>query len=60
MVDVREFMSHLPAVLHQQGMELIPVTLEVLPPYYSRTKQLAASRKHQCAIRHHMCSCMRA
>jgi ERCC4-type nuclease len=30
-VDVREFMSHLPAVLHQQGMELIPVTLEVLP-----------------------------
>lgn len=29
-VDVREFMSHLPAVLHQQGMELIPVTLEVL------------------------------
>lgn len=29
MVDVREFMSHLPAVLHQQGLELIPVTLEV-------------------------------
>lgn len=42
-VDVREFMSHLPAVLHQQGMELIPVTLEVMPPYYSRTEQLAAS-----------------
>ncbi|MEW5305380.1 MAG: hypothetical protein WDW36_007923 [Sanguina aurantia] len=28
-VDVREFMSSLPAVLHQQGFELIPVTLEV-------------------------------
>ena len=31
-VDVREFMSHLPAVLHQQGLELVPVTLEVPPP----------------------------
>lgn len=28
-VDVREFMSHLPAVLHQQGLEIVPVTLEV-------------------------------
>ncbi|MEW5320262.1 MAG: hypothetical protein WDW38_011346 [Sanguina aurantia] len=28
-VDVREFMSSLPAVLHQQGFELVPVTLEV-------------------------------
>jgi len=28
-VDVREFMSHLPAVLHQQGFEVVPVTLEV-------------------------------
>ena len=28
-VDVREFMSHLPAVLHQQGFEIVPVTLEV-------------------------------
>jgi hypothetical protein len=27
-VDVREFMSSLPAVLHQQGMEVVPVTLE--------------------------------
>ena len=27
-VDVREFMSPLPAVLHQQGLEVIPVTLE--------------------------------
>lgn len=30
-VDVREFMSNLPAVLHQQGLELVPVTLEVSP-----------------------------
>ena len=30
-VDVREFMSHLPAVLHQQGFEVVPVTLEVRP-----------------------------
>lgn len=28
-VDVREFMSPLPAVLHQQGLDVIPVTLEV-------------------------------
>ncbi len=28
-IDVREFMSHLPAVLHQQGFEVVPVTLEV-------------------------------
>ncbi|KAK9806779.1 hypothetical protein WJX72_002577 [[Myrmecia] bisecta] len=28
-VDVREFMSSLPAVLHQQGLEITPVTLEV-------------------------------
>ena len=28
-VDVREFMSSLPAVLYQQGLTLLPVTLEV-------------------------------
>jgi ERCC4-type nuclease len=28
-VDVREFMSGLPAVLHQQGFTLTPITLEV-------------------------------
>ncbi|ERN01076.1 hypothetical protein AMTR_s00002p00177430 [Amborella trichopoda] len=28
-VDVREFMSSLPNVLHQKGMKIIPVTLEV-------------------------------
>ncbi len=28
-VDVREFMSSLPSVLHQQHMEVVPVTLEV-------------------------------
>lgn len=28
-VDVREFMSSLPAVLHSKGFQLIPVTLEV-------------------------------
>jgi DNA excision repair protein ERCC-4 len=28
-VDVREFMSGLPAVLHQQGFRLTPITLEV-------------------------------
>lgn len=30
-VDIREFMSSLPSVLHQQHMEVIPVTLEVWP-----------------------------
>ncbi|GFH27489.1 DNA repair endonuclease UVH1, partial [Haematococcus lacustris] len=28
-VDMREFMSSLPAVLHQQGFELVPLTIEV-------------------------------
>jgi hypothetical protein len=28
-VDVREFMSGLPAVLHTQGFKLTPITLEV-------------------------------
>ena len=28
-IDVREFMGSLPAVLHQQGLEIVPVTLEV-------------------------------
>ncbi|KAL9281913.1 DNA repair endonuclease UVH1 [Arabidopsis thaliana] len=28
-VDMREFMSSLPNVLHQKGMKIIPVTLEV-------------------------------
>jgi DNA excision repair protein ERCC-4 len=28
-VDVREFMSGLPAVLHQQGFRITPITLEV-------------------------------
>ena len=28
-VDVREFMSPLPCVLHQQSMDVVPVTLEV-------------------------------
>lgn len=28
-VDIREFMSSLPNVLHQKGMRIIPVTLEV-------------------------------
>ena len=30
-IDVREFMGSLPAVLHQQGLEIVPVTLEVEP-----------------------------
>jgi hypothetical protein len=37
-VDVREFMSHLPGVLHQQGFEIVPVTLEV------RTNRLPQNR----------------
>ncbi|KAK9857610.1 hypothetical protein WJX84_003319 [Apatococcus fuscideae] len=28
-IDVREFMGSLPAVLHQQGLQVVPVTLEV-------------------------------
>lgn len=28
-VDIREFMSSLPSVLHQQGFQLVPLTLEV-------------------------------
>lgn len=28
-IDVREFMSSLPSILHQQGLQIVPVTLEV-------------------------------
>ena len=28
-VDVREFMSSLPSILYQQGLDLVPLTLEV-------------------------------
>lgn len=31
MVDVREFRSKLPSVIHRRGMEVEPVTLEVCP-----------------------------
>ena len=31
-VDMREFMSPLPCVLHQQTMDIVPRTLEVSPP----------------------------
>ena len=30
-VDVREFMSSLPATLYSQGLEILPLTLEVCP-----------------------------
>ena len=30
-IEVREFMSSLPSVLHQQGLHIVPVTLEVPP-----------------------------
>ncbi|GIL92347.1 hypothetical protein Vretifemale_19875, partial [Volvox reticuliferus] len=42
-VDVREFMSSLPAVLHQKGFELLPVTLEVGD--YVLSPQLVVERK---------------
>lgn len=49
-VDVREFMSHLPAVLHQQGLELIPVTLEVSGLID------CAILQHHCLVRiHYVC-----
>ena len=31
-VDVREFMSSLPSILYQQGLELVPITLEARYP----------------------------
>ena len=44
-VDVREFMSSLPAVLHQQGLEIIPVTLEAWGfTFFSSFAPTAASR----------------
>lgn len=35
-IDMREFMSRLPAVLHRMGFQLIPMTLEVRPCNSSR------------------------
>lgn len=35
-IDVREFMSSLPSVLHQQGLQIVPVTLEV-PTFFATT-----------------------
>ena len=40
-VDIREFMSQLPAVLHARGLQILPVTLEV-----------CALVKHQCLVLH--------
>ncbi|PSC75286.1 DNA repair endonuclease UVH1 [Micractinium conductrix] len=42
-VDVREFMSSLPAVLHQQGLEVVPLTLEVGD--YVLSPELCVERK---------------
>ncbi|EFJ52250.1 hypothetical protein VOLCADRAFT_103253 [Volvox carteri f. nagariensis] len=42
-VDVREFMSSLPAVLYQKGFELLPLTLEVGD--YVLSPQLVVERK---------------
>ena len=39
-VDVREFMSSLPAVLHSQGLRLTPLTVEVCSPIFSRNQAL--------------------
>lgn len=44
-VDVREFMSSLPAVLHRQGLQLVPVTLEVPPSSPSLFRVIAY---HKC------------
>jgi len=38
-VDVREFMARLPAVLHAQGFQLTPVTLEVGHEWFERWQQ---------------------
>ena len=35
-VDVREFMSPLPSVLHLQGLQIVPVTLEACPGHIRR------------------------
>lgn len=48
-VDVREFMSHLPAVLHMKGLELVPVTLEVGD--YVLSPELCVERKTLADLR---------
>ncbi|GAB4818898.1 hypothetical protein N2152v2_005944 [Parachlorella kessleri] len=48
-VDVREFMSSLPAVLHQQGLELVPLTLEVGD--YVLSSELCVERKSIADLR---------
>ena len=34
-VDMREFRSSLPSLLHQRGLEIVPMTLEVISNSYS-------------------------
>lgn len=42
-VDMREFNSSLPSVLHQQGMKIVPVTLEVRTFVDSARPKVASS-----------------
>jgi ERCC4-type nuclease len=56
-VDVREFMSGLPAVLHTQGFKLTPITLEVCQhsvvtaPCSVLQQLLAASVEHTLSLK---------
>lgn len=58
-VDVREFMSSLPAVLYQQGLTLVPVTLEVSQSclkisLYPEKRELDVSTRDS-AMQNHIC-----
>lgn len=44
-IDVREFMSSLPSVLHQQGLQIVPVTLEV--PTFCATTFVASKLQNR-------------
>lgn len=44
-IDVREFMSSLPSVLHQQGLQIVPVTLEV--PTFCATTLVASKLQNK-------------
>lgn len=44
-VDMREFRSDLPCLIHRRGIEVVPVTITVCVTIYSDIKKVFLSRK---------------
>ena len=52
-VDIREFRSTLPSLLHKRGIDIIPLTLEVRVNYMSNPM---LDLKYVCV---YVCACIR-